>query len=340
MHNEISTYGVAVLDHLKNSQRINSGYGKFSSLEEIKLAFGIKKQPEELEKLNSAIAELIEKKLILDIQRGKAFSITPLGNIYKPSATPSKKSSPDYSLNGMEKEILTVFYKKTNQGHDRETVEGLLQDVRREHNDWTREQVGEAIKVLIYQKFLDKKDVKTKIPLGRRTVGSKQEYSSVTTHYVSLSGKALMLLSNRSKLSETTSASVHVAENPYTTRRKLEELFASAKLSIKIVDAYIGRKTLDYLLSAAAVPVKIITSGQKEQNFDQALIDFQAEFKPAIEIHQSSAFHGRLIILDDSKFYLIDHSIKDFGSKPSSIVEVDEPKVQAVYKQLFDDNWN
>ena len=334
MNNELSTYAVAILDHIKNNTRVVPGYGKVSSVQELKVAFGIKRESEELEELKAAIKELAKKKLILEIQRG-ALSITPLGNTYRPNVTTSSKPSAGYILNQMEMGILQHFYERTNKGHEKETIKGLTQDVCHKYTDWTREQVEEAIKVLVYQKFLDKKDVSSKMAFG---MGGKKEYMSVKTHYVLLSGKALMLLSNRDASPHMVAASIHVAESPYSTRRRLEEVFAAAKSSIRVVDAYIGRKTLDYLLSAS-VPIKIITSSQKEKNFDQALIDFQTEFKPGIEVRESNAFHGRVIILDESRVYLIDHSIKDFGSKPSSIVELTEPEVQKVYNQLFNDSW-
>lgn len=336
MNSELSTYAVAILDHIKRSERVVGGYGKISSLKEMEIAFGIKKQSEDFELLKSALEELKEKKLILEVQRG-AFSITPLGNTYQPKQSDVRTESA-YVPDAMEMEILEHFYERTGIGHTRNTLAGLGREIYQKHKDWNPGKIDEAIRVLIYQKFLDKNDVKTKTPMGMRRIGEKTEYRTVTTHYVLLSGKAIMLLSKRDQSNHPALASIHVADTPYSNRRMIEDLFASATSSLKIVDAYIGRKTLDYLLSAK-VAVRVITSDQKEKNFDEALNDFRLEYEPGVEIRRSSALHGRFIIIDESRFYLIDHSIKNFGDKPSSIIEISEPLVQKVYRQLFDDNW-
>ena len=119
-------------------------------------------------------------------------------------------------------------------------------------------------------------------------------------------------------------------------------MFGEAERSIEIIDNYIGKRTLDYILAAKdkGIPVRIITSNYEEKGFDEALPDFEKEFGGEFEIKvKQGAFHGRIIIVDGSA-HLLDHSIKDFGSKPSSIVRVEEPAINDLCVGLFESNWN
>lgn len=73
-------------------------------------------------------------------------------------------------------------------------------------------------------------------------------------------------------------------------------------------------------------------------DFNKALAVFKNEYKESVEVlSKPGVFHGRVIIIDN-RCHLIDHSIKDFGSKPSSIVNFDEPPANDFYIQLFEDN--
>ena len=166
------------------------------------------------------------------------------------------------------------------------------------------------------------------------------------THRVemyNLSDKAILYLREAAtEDQETSTIQIYSQDSPYSVRRLFEGLFGDAKHSIEIIDNYIGKRTLDYLLAAKGknIPVRIITSNYEEKGFDEALPDFEKEFDGEFEIKvKQGAFHGRTIIVDGSAF-LLDHSIKDFGSKPSSIVRVEEPVINNLYTELFESQWS
>lgn len=86
---------------------------------------------------------------------------------------------------------------------------------------------------------------------------------SFKTTYYTLSGQAYLLLSGRLE-NETSEPAVKTftKDSPYSIRRLFEELFGQARIQIRIIDNCLGRKTLDYLLTANenGTSIKIITS--------------------------------------------------------------------------------
>lgn len=237
----------------------------------------------------------------------------------------------------IEEDILRFFYEKTKKSGPRETTTGLVHDFHREHKDIERNDIEEAITILISQKYLTEKNVTTKFDPKIYNKFSKERVQTIRTTYIELSGKALLHLKGREENNVATTA-LFDSSQPYAVRRKLENIFENAKSQIRIADNYIGRKTLDYL-QVATVPVQIITSSKEEKNFSLALNDFEAQYPSSIEIKiVDNKLHGRFVIADD-KYFVLDHSIKDFGDKPSTIVEVIDLPVQTAYKKLFDDNW-
>lgn len=129
---------------------------------------------------------------------------------------------------------------------------------------------------------------------------------------------------------------------PYSIRRLFESLFSEANKDIKIIDNYVGKRTLDYIMYAKGknIQIKILTSNNKERGFDEAFAEFEEEFDGGIIIQERpGVFHGRIIIVDGQTF-ILDHSIKDFGSKSSSITRVDEPFINEKCNELFNNNWD
>jgi len=241
-----------------------------------------------------------------------------------------------YSPSVLERSILEfargVFQRQTIFHSD-----DLVRRFIRTNDTHTRTEIEDAIQILTSQKYFDKEVKTTKVPgFKSRYVGVSTPSTTFKTEYLRISGKALLYLDNRE--SSTTQSEILGSGSSYNVRRKFEETFSSAKTRIEIVDNYIGRVTLDYLLSGNA-PIKIITSSKSEKNFDNALKSFREQYENTIDIKiVDNIFHGRFMIVDE-RYYLIDHSIKDFGSKPSTFIEIKEDAVKKTYEALFTKYW-
>lgn len=210
---------------------------------------------------------------------------------------------------------------------------------------YSKEELQDAITVLKGQRYLDKIVHSTPMPAQRDRWTGKVTVPA-STHRVemyNLSDKAILFLREASSVEqEAPTIQMYSQDSPYSVRRLFEGMFGEAEHSIEIIDNYIGKRTLDYILVAKGrgIPVRIITSNFEEKGFDDILPDFQKEFGDGFQIRvKQGAFHGRIIIIDGNA-HLLDHSIKDFGSKPSSIVRVEEPAINNLCIELFESHWS
>lgn len=215
-----------------------------------------------------------------------------------------------YRPNEVELFILKTIY---DRGSTREFTRAEILRMCISDKGHTKTEYAEAIEVLIGKRYLTTKTTSTKV--HGRSLAARKSPITIKTIRHRLSGDALLFLSGRDSSSSKKSVQ-QVTDNstPYTVQRGFEKIFEDAKKSIKIVDNYIGRQTLDYLI-VASVPIQIITSSTKERGFDAALTAFQTEYPSTVEIQvQDGVFHGRFMIIDNS-YYVVDHSIKDYGKK-------------------------
>lgn len=120
-----------------------------------------------------------------------------------------------------------------------------------------------------------------------------------------------------------------------------ENIYASARKSIFVVDNYIGLKTL-VLLKNVPENVQIILFSDNIGNrlHRKELEDFQKEY-PSVRICMKKTegrFHDRYIILDhdtdDERIYHCGASSKDAGRHVTSITEVREKEL---YRNLIDE---
>lgn len=221
----------------------------------------------------------------------------------------------------------------------------ILRFTSRAHPElYSKSEINDAITVLSGKKFLKKEVEIQKIAAIKDRFSGKVSVPA-RSHKLELytvSDRGILYLREmQGKAPEGPGIQLYNSSEPYSIRRLFEGLFSGASSDIKIIDNYLGKKTLDYLLTAKGnnVPVKILTSNNKENGFDAAFVDFNNEYDAEVKIQEKpGSFHGRVIIVDDQA-YIIDHSIKDFGSKPSSITKVEEPVINDKYLELFAENW-
>ncbi len=337
MNNTMSRTAQAIFALLQQSPLKTDILGPYITLDFLESRFGEKRMPE----VNEALRELVITELIEEIEQSEdAYKLTPYALTYDAiqkgiKSQNNKKAA--YTPNDLEDSILRFFYDLgRNRRVNKETPVGLARRFKRENPNFEDDNdIQEAISILLSKKYLAKETKSTRITTqARRGIPGKN--TSIKTVYISLSGEALLYLKNRND--EVRKTQIYDQSTPYSARRKLEDIFENAKSKIRIGDNYIGRRTLDYL-KISTVPIQILTSSNREKNFDSALTDFRQEHSQTVEIQiKDGALHGRFIIADD-RFYILDHSIKDFGKKLSSIVEVTDGTVQAAIKKIFIDNW-
>lgn len=119
-----------------------------------------------------------------------------------------------------------------------------------------------------------------------------------------------------------------------------QSIYARAKVSIFVIDDYIGIKSIMHLRNVNSNVVVTVFSDNKQNHLRlEDLNDFKNEF-PSILIDfkkTNNTIHDRYIILDygkrSEKIYHCGASSKDAGKKATTIMEVQD---RAVYKQLID----
>lgn len=251
-------------------------------------------------------------------------------------------------LNDIELGLLQTL-SKLEERHQQHTPTEVMQRYRRDNKDVPKPEIEKAWTVLVTGKFIKEwvntltiAEQKARLSVYRTSSRFKPHLAPIRTTYCQLTGKAIMLLDGR--LSEdsvsSTSPAVYDSTTPFQSVRALQKVFEEATTSIKIVDNYIGPKTLDYLISVPEIPIQIIAEQDKfERGFQTAYEAFKQEYNSTIQIADGGKkFHGRFIIADDNG-YLIDHSIKQFADKPTALIPL-EPEATAVYLKLFDEAWH
>ncbi|MCL4357468.1 hypothetical protein M1512_01045 [Patescibacteria group bacterium] len=233
-------------------------------------------------------------------------------------------------------------YEKEHKHKKLHTNVDIIEIAHKAYPEIDRQNLEQAFVILKSNKFFDtKNDTLTAAQQNSLypSLAKKNHFRTVKTTYFSLGGNALLFLEGRyqNNLSKS-SVNVYDHKAKYKARRKFEELFESAKNHIKIEDNYIGRRTLDLLISANDVPIQIITSAIQEKNFPNALTDFKRDYHNTIKIKISNEFHGRFMIVDD-QVYLVDQSIKDFGEKPSAFIKIEDDRINKLYIKYFSDAW-
>lgn len=242
----------------------------------------------------------------------------------------------DFNPNETELHILKTLYEQSLSKYL--TRASIIRICKDDTNGFSKRGIIEALDVLISKRFFDKKQFSTS---SRNTPYEDKRLPTIKTEKYKLSGKALLYINGRDKGKAKEAAHISQAvdsSTPYSVQRDFEKIFEQATQRILIVDNYIGRKTLDYLL-IAKVPIRIITTSFTEQGFDTAKQAFLAQYQSTMDIKvKNGVFHGRFIIADD-KYYVVDHSIKDYGKKPSMIVEIVDSDIQKSMLTLFNSNW-
>ena len=119
----------------------------------------------------------------------------------------------------------------------------------------------------------------------------------------------------------------------YDAYTLVQNIFEKANNEIIIIDNYIDRSILDRLVvKKKNVKVKIYTSN-KSKMLSQDINKFNKQYNNLM-IEYTTKVHDRYIIIDNIKLYHLGHSIKDLGSRISSISELDKRFIESLLSFL------
>ena len=128
------------------------------------------------------------------------------------------------------------------------------------------------------------------------------------------------------------------AGETFAGQRVIREIFASAQVSLDIVDTYVGPEMFDRIDDAEIqVPVQIVTM---EKSMTASASYFRAFSKryPRVQVRLVlGVLHDRFVIIDRSEAYHFGHSLKDLEKKDAQVNKSLHP---AQLVAMFDDRWN
>ena len=115
----------------------------------------------------------------------------------------------------------------------------------------------------------------------------------------------------------------------------VEKLIGHARVSILLIDNWIGPSTLDMLAKKArGVSAVVVTSSRGNRLAPSDIEKFNAQY-PTLEIRTSVAFHDRFLIIDDKELYLIGASLKDLGKKCFGFTKMDAREIPHLTAKVF-----
>ena len=110
----------------------------------------------------------------------------------------------------------------------------------------------------------------------------------------------------------------------------MERLIGRAKMTILLIDSWVGVGTLDLLAKKEdGVAVEIVTSPRGNKLALSDITKFNEQY-PTLTVKTSTLFHDRFLIIDDKELYLIGASLKDLGRKCFGFTRMDAGEIEGL----------
>lgn len=157
-------------------------------------------------------------------------------------------------------------------------------------------------------------------------------------------GKPINQLSTVKQIEDKISSNIEILEKgkPYEVLKVIRQIFSQSEKYIKVMDRWIGNKTLDYFASAPDVSIMILTTEiENTVAFETILKRINDERNNKIDIRKCDRkdFHDRYIITD-KELWSLGPSLKDAGYKIwGTITRADDEEKRDKINQKFDDLW-
>jgi len=165
-----------------------------------------------------------------------------------------------------------------------------------------------------------------------RPIASEAEIESLATAWPS----EIDLLFDAASASQERQVILRAGET-FKGNLMLRQIFQSAQSSIDVCDPFIGVRFFALLSDKRPqVSIRILSANVKPAD-RQTAMDFKKDYGGLELREQTSGMHDRFIIIDHSRAYVAGHSLKDIGSKDTTITDAPDPKSVI---DLFEERWN
>ena len=112
----------------------------------------------------------------------------------------------------------------------------------------------------------------------------------------------------------------------YDAFELLTSLVRRAQRSIVLVDGYVDAATLNVLAKKAEGVVATVWTHPKTKLTQYDIDAFNAQY-PQLTLRHTTAFHDRLLVLDDTQGYFVGASLKDAGKKCFAISRIEDVSI-------------
>jgi len=127
----------------------------------------------------------------------------------------------------------------------------------------------------------------------------------------------------------------------YDFFKALNDLIASAKTEILVVDPYLDAEIFDGYLDKLPVGVSVrLLFKKNSQAIRVAANKFQTQLQSKIEMRRSSDIHDRVIFVDQKKCWVLGASIKDAAIKNPTYLAPLSPDVASDKQEHYEAIWS
>jgi hypothetical protein len=133
-------------------------------------------------------------------------------------------------------------------------------------------------------------------------------------------------LFNTKQFSDISSEKLFFKDKHFDAYKFVVELIKTAKSNIIVIDNYLNNSILDIFSHTEKSIEKSIITTSKCKIDKSAITTFEKQHG-MISIIKSNEFHDRFIILDNNEIYAFGGSLKDLGSKTTTVNKLEDPKI-------------
>jgi hypothetical protein len=115
-------------------------------------------------------------------------------------------------------------------------------------------------------------------------------------------------------------------------------IFATTRTSFVLIDGYLGSETLSLLpTQPSGISIRILTK-PLSPGVRTLCEAFKAQHG-SLAVRNSSAFHDRFVVIDNSAVYHFGASVKDLGKRAFMFSLIEESEMVSAILAKFDEAW-
>jgi hypothetical protein len=182
-----------------------------------------------------------------------------------------------------------------------------------------KNEIANNVSIQIMRAFVEMRKILTNI-------GSTEfRLSHIETKMLDYDNKFGKLF-NTKQFSDISSEKLFFKDKHFDAYKFVVELIKTAKSNIIIIDNYLNDSILDIFSHTEKSIEKSMITTSKCKIDKSAIATFEKQHG-RISIIKSNEFHDRFIILDNNEIYAFGGSLKDLGSKTTTVNKLEDPKI-------------